>query len=67
MGGKMHSNLARINESVEVCMELDYVLLDHGHTHLANHNAVFQWSICHSVLKSSRRGGFEAQGNYGVK
>ena len=35
--------------------------------HSANHNAVFQWSICHSELKSSRGGDFEAQGNYGVK
>ena len=26
-------------------------LPDHGHTHSANYNVVFQWSICHCVLK----------------
>ena len=42
-------------------------ILDHGHTLSANHNEVFQWSICHCVVKSSSGGDFEAQGNYGIK
>ena len=48
-------------------VEIVEFYLEHGHTHSANHDVVFQWSICHSVLKSSSGRGFESQGNYGVK
>ena len=36
------------------------IFLDHGHTHSANYDIVFQWFLCYSALKSSSGGGFEA-------
>ena len=42
-----------------LCSTIKLILtLDHGHTHSANHDEVFQWSICHSALKSSSGGVF---------